>query len=394
MRHILRLTLLILFMMLLLGCASSTPAEAEPSPIAQAAPSETPEPTVTPTATPEPTATATATYTPTPEPTATPTPSPTPLACDTLILETAIDSMSALDTYRNVVEAQMAPQGEAKVIIFRMDMLAVLENGRIQALDATMETRAAEQGSIHVIFAENGIYFQDPEGGWQLMEGELGETVLQQMTESQYLKPELVESLDEADCTVSVEEMDGQLVQVYQYSQVDINDISSISGQTLADTSSEVEAVAVDISLQSVNGRLLPIKFQMNLSSVVEGEMVDMAIIQSLQDINVPVEIAIPENVATPTFMLDVSLPDDAEVSIESEEVLVFSTAESKEAMLVFYRNYFAANGWTQTDTYEAEQQDILLTITEFSRGNLEAAFAVGETNGVTVISLVAGETP
>lgn len=381
---------------LLAACSTSNDnvqvAQASPSSITELTPTNTSIPTTTQTPTPEPTQTTTPAPTSTPTPTA--TPSPTPPACDNTLLREAIASLNSLDSYKNSIEAK-GTIGTIELTVMQMDSMASFNNGKIEAFEATMQLATPEQVNFQMILVEDNVYFRElPDENWIVFTGQMANTYLNRFTDVQFLKPELMDALEDAECVSSVSELDGQMAQLYSYYDVNLENVPGRGGIALGNSLSEVSPAQVSIWLLPVDNMIIPIKFLMELEVVETGQEMEMDMAQELYDINVPVEITVPENVIAPSFFLDVPLPEDAENLTENDFLISFTTSMPPHEVMAMYTSFLEETGWTQTDSYIAEERGVLFEVIEYSREEQEVVVAVSEQPDFTIVSIAGGDKP
>ena len=91
------------------------------------------------------------------------------------------------------------------------------------------------------------------------------------------------------------------------------------------------------------------------------------------------------------TFFVDIPRPEDADVFMESDVLLLFSTSESVETMQTLYIDYLEADGWLRGERTQTEEQGVLFDTIQFTKPGLMAAFSVGG-EGVTIVSIAIGQ--
>lgn len=381
---------------LLAACSTSNDnvqvAQASPSSITEPTPTNTSIPTTTHTPTPEPTQTNTPVPANTPTPTA--TPSPTPPACDNTLLREAIASLNSLDSYKNSMEVK-GTIGTLELTVMQMDSMASFNNGQIEAFEATMQLTTPEQVNFQMILVEDNVYFRElPDENWIVFTGQMANTYLNRFTDVQFLKPELMAALEYAECTSSEAQLDGKTAQVYSYYDVNIEDVPGRGGVALGDSGSEIGLAQISIWLLPIDDMVIPVKFLMELDITNAGQEGKMSMTQELYDINVPVEITVPEDIVAPVFFLDIPLPEDAENLTENNSLLSFTTSMSADEVSDMYISFLEEMGWVQTDSYVTEERGASFEVVEFSRGDQEIVVAVTEQPGFTIVSIAGGDKP
>ena len=373
--------LIIIVMLLFVGCASEPEVPA----------SETEAVVEVPTA--EPTATPTAVPTATPEPSPTPTipPSPTPLTCNPDVLADGIAAIGDLDSYRATLRAEVEDPDTGLLLVPIEAELNVVSNDEHSILEMIMEIAGEENNSFHMILADDRLYirFDEPGERWQSLDGLMGESLLDQFEDSQYLKPDMIDTLADATCVAYEESRDDVTVRIFDYTDVDVSDVET-RGSTMAEQFDELGLAHIQIGLIPFEGVLLPVEFSMTLEVSQEGLNLPMYITQMTFDMNEPLEIAIPE-VAPATFLLDVPLPDDAEVLSEGESLLVFTTSVLPSKIKSEYQDYFLNNGWLEVSTSIAEEEGLEFEVFEYERDGVEMAFAVADSGLITIVSVAGG---
>lgn len=353
------------------------------------------------TATPPATATATLTFTPSPSPTLTPTPAPTlthtptftptPQICDITQLREGVLSLTTLDTYRAVVDADFVdPLSLRKVMAMTMDMRVTFSESHMDSIDARMEVTGLQESEMHMMMVEDRLYLQmPPDETWQVFEGQMGKSLLKRFTDRQFLQPALLNNLAEAECVLSESTYLGSPAQIYSFSQVSFAGATNSRGMTLEELGGEVEQADIKIWLMPIAEQQLPVRLEMDFKMELDDVQIQVHFVEQIKDINVPVEIEIPQQVNDPTFVFDIPLPEDAEIALENDSLIVFTTFVPVKEMLAIYKSYFEENGWLQTNTYIDEQQGVTFTMMEFTKADQESVgVAVGEQHGLTIVSI------
>lgn len=353
---------------------------------------ELPSPTSEPTKTPLPPATSTPLPPPTETPTPTPSPSPTPEMCDLDLLGEAVANLVNLNSYQNLIDIQ-GYMGATEIMTLNMDTTVSLNKGQVEALDASMQATGAEEMSINMILLADNFYFNlPPSEEWDVLTGEMGNTLLARFTDTQFLNTELIDVLAGADCLVSHPELSGEIMQMYSYSPVDLTKLSNFTELTLGNPDMEIGAATVDIWFQDIDNQTIPVRLFMTFFASENDTNIEMNLSQAFQNINESVNIKAPEDVAVPKFIIDVPIPEDAQIATEGENLLVFVTEMPSEEVQKLYITFLEDNNWVQFSKDEVEEQGILFAVVEYSRENQEIAVLVGEQNGYTIVSIAGGD--
>ncbi len=379
--------LMTLFALLLVACSPDSDGSISVAPTADSMALATPALTVTP----EPSLTVTIAPTMTPSP----APSETPELCDESFLREVLLNLGKLDSYRSLVEIQAIDSVNKTVYLsLSLEMATILGEKGIDALDIVMQTEGqSDIENIHMILVAERVYFQtETDETWQVLEGETSDAMLSRFADSQFLRPELVDNLAEAACHVSSEEIDGTMFQIYNYSDIDFAGISNMRGLTLEDVGAELESSSLEIWLIGHEEMIIPTRLETVFFLNQSGSLMEYNMTESVFDINAPFQIAVPENIESPVFFLDLPLPEDAEVFTEGENVLIFTTLMPSDETQLMYIDYLSNDGWIETDAYPAEEQGILFSVVEMSKPGLGIAVAVGEQSDLTVVSIAGGE--
>ncbi len=285
--------------------------------------------------------------------------------------------------------------GTLELTVMQMDSMASFNNGQIEAFEATMQLTTPEQVNFQMILVEDNVYFRElPDENWIVFTGQMANTYLNRFTDVQFLKPELMDALEDAECVSSVSELDGQMAQLYSYYDVNLENVPGRGGVALGNSLSEVGLAQVSIWLLPVDNMVIPVKFLMELEVVETGQEMEMGMAQELYDINVPVEITVPENVIVPSFFLDIPLPEDAENLTENDFLISFTTSMPPHEVMAMYTSFLEETGWMQTDSYIAEERGVLFEVIEYSREEQEVVVAVSEQPDFTIVSIAGGDKP
>lgn len=390
-----RLTLLMLC--IIVAFLSQFACTAEP-PAREVAEVAAIEPTATATNTPTPTETATPTPYPTETPTATPTPVPSPTAvtCDLAVLREAVLALNTLDFYQTEANVEARENNKVRQTI-AVEMAVSLQNGAIEGADISLQLAGdgIEESQVHMIVVGGAIFMQlSPEEPWEALVGQFGQTMLDNMTSSQLLKPELLDSLEASPCTFSQVELDAQEAQLYSFKNVNLDNLTTNRGQTMVDVG--LAGVPGDIKVWLVpHGEgMLAVKSEMFIDTATAATVLELLITQDVRDINVPVVIEVPEGVEKPSFFLDIPLPEDAVIAVETEFVLAFVTSHPPDKVIALYIDYLEQNGWEQVKTSQQDIQGVPFKVFEYVLGEQKLAFGVGTKDGQTVVSMGSENAP
>jgi hypothetical protein len=244
-----------------------------------------------------------------------------------------------------------------------------------------------------MILAEGRWYLREhPEEEWQVLEGEMAHAVLERLGASHFLKPALVENLAEAECAVSGDRIRGQEAWRFHYSDVSLAGLSTLQGITLDSLGAEVHAAEFEISLLPHGELILPVQWQLEFE--LEGSDFRYAVSMRAQvdEIDVPLEIEIPQDVETPSFFVDLPLPDDAVILLTGEKVLMFATLLPPEDVHALYAEHLEKDGWTATEPYTAEQDGLMLTAVDYSKGAEAITVGVGIQGEETLVAISGSE--
>lgn len=383
MKYELKIILLTLLIFGAISCSSQTSdeisevaenaenIEATPTP----EPSETPRPTLTPT--PEPTSTAT------------PIPSPTPELCDRGFLESSIASINLLESYQSDSQMFFRSIEDANLMeLFNMQLTVELEDAEVKQMHMFMTQNFGEPQSSEMIFTEDLLFFKpSEEEPWQAMEGEFSNAALERLTDSQFIKPELVDNLDFVSCQVSYEMINGVEAKVYSFDTFSFEGITDIRGNSFVEQFETVEGTSLVVSLQPFADLYIPVALEINMQ-ISQGTIAgDFALGQEIFNINQPVVLEIPE-VVSPTFPIEIPLDPEAVVVTELDNVIAFTVPSLPEEALKLYKLFFVEEGWIEIDSYTNEEQGIEFMTVEYEKDGAILTLLVGENLGITVVSI------
>lgn len=376
------LIFLILFVWLSIVACSSENGGAEIAQEITPPPTSTPQPTdtaVPPTNTPIPTATATAT----------PIPTPTVESCDIRTLEDAFASMNLLESYQTSMAmlADIEPFNGDTIIEF--EMAVQLNDGVIEQLWLTMLSEFDTSQNLEMIFTEERIYLKQARASeWETVEGEMATGLLERFTDSQLIRPEIINNLDVTTCEVSYDTVDGVEVKIYSFGEFGVDGVETLSSSFVTENPDDVKGQSISFTLLPFEDLLIPVNMEMVLQVFTFDEVFEMTAVQNLHSINEPVDIVIPD-VTPPTFALDVPIDETAVVVVEQSDWINFVIRGIPQDFLDEYRAFFVENGWLEKDMYAEEVQGILFQIVEFSKDYQSLTLLVGDQNGTVIVSFV-----
>ena len=375
----LHLIFLILFVLLSVVACSSENGAAEIAQENTPPPTNTPQPTdtaVPPTNTPIPTPTATATLIPT----------PTVEPCDIRTLEDAFASMNLLDSYQTSVAmlADIEPFNGDTVIEF--EMAVQFNDGVVEQLWLTMLSEFDASQNLEIIFTEERIYLKQARTSeWETVEGEMATGLLQSFTDSQLIRPEIINNLDITSCQVSYDTVDGVEAKIYSFGEFGLDGIETLSSSFMTANPDDVTGKSVSFTLLPFKDLLIPANMEMVLQIFTFDEVFEMTAVQEVHSIDEPIDIAIPD-VTSPTFALEFPLDETAVVILEREDVITFALPGEPELIAAEYRAFFIEGGWLEGDSYEEASQGVVFQATEFSKGYQTLTMLVGESAGSVVV--------
>ena len=351
-------------------------------------------PTETPTPRPAATATQTATATITTTPTLTPTASPVPCDFDTLIQ--ASENLGDLTYYQIDTTMDLTDIATGEQFSLVLTLQQERADGQVTAVTFKMAGNLDPDENIEFILIEDQFYFRRGdagEDGWNAIGGLLGESLLDRFSQEPFLNAGWIERLQAAPCkqiAIAGQQNPGT---AFLFEDVVLEDAFVKESLTLGESLDEVGAVDVQVWVRESAGLLLPFKFEMDFEVSLEGWRTRMLTDQVFSDFNAASPIQAPTIEVAPVFFLDLPLPPDAEILTEGENILVLVTLTSPEEALAHFLTYFEDTGWILTDRYEATQDDIVFQVAEFTHEELglDAALLVGETEGVTLVSISGG---
>jgi hypothetical protein len=347
----------------------------------------TPTASVTPTLEPSPTPTPTPVPSPTPTPTSLPT--PTALACDQDGVREAIDRLNDLEFYRIVVDLRgNNPVLGNMTVVMTMNMAFVMNEGEIEATEFTLDYASDLGQDMHAIVVGDSFYVEISPNEWEVLQGQFASGMLDNMAGSQLLKPELVDQLE------TVESLDGRQAEHYQYEGVDLSGITNLRGLGLADAGIEPTSVTLDLWLTAEGDFTIPLRTVLAIEAEKDNVALDIELQLDVEGVNVPIEISAPEDVVAPAFALDIPLLEDAQVYLETENLIGYLTALSPDEVHTFYEETLTGLGWTFVGTTIEEAEGLTMVLDQYSLDTTEVSIGVGEQAGQTIVVIAGGETP
>jgi hypothetical protein len=354
-----------------------------------------PTASATPTVEPSPTPTATSTPIPSPTPSSTPLPTPTTLACDQEVVGEAMEAINDLEYYRTEgsVRGNVAAVG-SMLQIMTMNIAYVMDDGDIEATELTIDYAGELGRDIHAVVIGDSFYMELGPGEWEVMSGEFASRMLDSLVGSQLLKPELVEQLETASCTVTAERLEGRETEHYHYEDVDVSAVTNLQGLVLGDMGIELSAATIDVWVTADDGIILPVRTMFTLEAETEGRELGMELTLDVLDVNVPIEISVPEGVVAPTFALDIPLLEDAQVYLEHENIIGYLTASAPDEVHAYYQETLAELGWTFVTSGIETAEGITMETNQYTRDGVEVVVGVAVQAGQTIVVIAGGESP
>lgn len=373
-RPLLPTWLILVFAALLLGCSSAEPAgEVDPTPTATPAPTNTPAPTHTPE--PSPTAAAAG-------------------SCDITPLNEALVGMGTMDSFRVESEIEIDFEDEA-LLTMAIEMGAAYEDGDLAAFYTFFRYTGMLEEEARIILDGEEVYlYTASTDSWQVLDADLvlGSDYEAYLESSQFVNPNLVAALEGRPCEVTTADYEDQGADVYRFTDVDIGSVPFPGEEmSLGELLGEVQPGEVEIWLASVAGQSIPVRTEMTTMASDQGQELSLRVVQTLEDINRPLEVELPDfseiDVERPgSFFLDVPLPEDAVFSLNSEEGIIYTTGLSKAEVAELYGSYFEENGWVVSTTFTNENSGLPTDFTEYARDDRQVAVGLAADSGVTFV--------
>jgi hypothetical protein len=350
-------------------------------------------PTATTTIVPTMAVTETAVPTPTLTPTVEATEMPA-LSCDPTLLENAISTLKTFDSYHTNIAVLVTDVGTSRVVFStKIDMLLQHENGDIQTMSLTMESGSDDNPQIvQIIALENELYSKAPNEDWKLIEGAMADGLLARFTNSELLKPELVESLTQGNCALTTE----NLVTTYNYTDVNLVDFIPRSEDATTPLTGGYESAEVVILFTEFEGVVYPLQVSLFIDTEMGEDSMRTVLTQNISEVNVPVKIEAPADVAPPTFFLILPELIDSEVISEGENFLILNTTMLKEDVEVFYHDYLLVKAWREESRMTESVEGIVFEVVNYENIGTGQGLAVGV--GVqgeqTIVIITGGDNP
>ena len=383
-----RVILLILSIFILAGCNGSHNNDEEATVIPTAV-AEVEMPTAT--ATLEPTETATNTAVPTNTlillttnvPTATRISSPTnepaftPLSCPSPDIEDSIAAFESFESFQTQID--ILANGS---LLLNMN---VAQRPQDQALDATI---ISPQETFNIIFLDGTAYAKTKDEDWTIFEGPSAENMVKNILSNQLIDEDLVRQLSNPECLGNNEILRELATYHYRYTNIDTNSVPGIVQSTPED--SEILNFVVDIWITTEEeGSYL---WQVNLHIEFDG-IGEQDFRTEISNVNAPLTIEAPEITSKPSFFAGIPHLNDAEILLESQDIIVYTTTATPEEVIEFYEMNLTNVGWEFQGTELLEQDGITMTGYNYTLEENELVFgAIDADNGLTLVSIAGGE--
>lgn len=372
--------------------ATSTPTNVPPTETATLEPSATATATGTATATSPPTETPlpTETVPPTPVPTETPTPYPAGPPCDHDTLRRSIANLDSLQSYTIETESGIFVSELSTIGFQQMITYSIERNeGESDLIYLSQAVPGPGQNELLEMIWANDLWYLRPNADedWFVLGSELTEAFQETFAQAQFISPDFVGILSQAECFVTEEPLRMRTAQHYFYHGIDLSAAPSLNGadsRLLARTISDVTFEVWVIPFKEVT---IPVKSVLTME-IADDELAQRVIkTQTFFDLDQPLEIELPD--VEPTgFFLAVPRPDDAVIVVENALLLAFTTATPPDEMITLLEDYLLSEGWARNGTpYLEDVEGIEFEAHPFIQGEEELTFGIAqvETDGGTL---------